>query len=154
MVVLIAYDYFDQNIRSLPKDQDGQFDLSGDEFIDNDVDAFRHAYTSGVFTQELGDSASEICGYLQELSGNGSSRSNSPDSKNMDLWNNSIGRKYGKIAKSKSELAALLKKALEKGELILSPDDARKARFLNISLHQTNRFLLFKKKKLGEIINF
>jgi siroheme synthase (precorrin-2 oxidase/ferrochelatase) len=44
----------------------------------------------------------------------------------MDLWNNAVGRKYGKIAKSRTELAMLLKRALERGELIISVDDPRK----------------------------
>lgn len=48
------------------------------------------------------------------------------NSQEMDLWNNSIGRKYGRKAKDKSELINLLMKALKKGELMTSPDDKRK----------------------------
>ena len=55
-----------------------------------------------------------------------SSSPNSEASKNMDYWNNEVGRKYGKKAKSREELAELLKKALEAGELIISLDDPRK----------------------------
>jgi hypothetical protein len=44
----------------------------------------------------------------------------------MDLWNNSIGRKYGKQTKTKKALADALKKALKNGELITAPDDPRK----------------------------
>ena len=44
----------------------------------------------------------------------------------MDYWNNEVGRKYGKKAKLKQELAELLHRALKNGELIISLDDPRK----------------------------
>ena len=43
----------------------------------------------------------------------------------MDLWNNAVGRKYGKKTDSRSELADLIKKALENKELIIDPNDSR-----------------------------
>lgn len=46
----------------------------------------------------------------------------------MDLWNNAVGRKYGKVAENRDELAKKLQEALEKGELITDPDDPRKYR--------------------------
>ena len=48
-----AYEYFDKNIRSLPKNKDGEVDQFARGLVNNDVDAFRHAYVSGVFTKEL-----------------------------------------------------------------------------------------------------
>lgn len=48
-----SYQYFDKNIRPLPKNESGEFIITRKYFYDNDVDAFRHAYTSGVFTQEF-----------------------------------------------------------------------------------------------------
>ena len=42
-----AYEYFDKNIRSLPKNEDGKVDQYANGLADNDVDAFRHAYVSG-----------------------------------------------------------------------------------------------------------
>ena len=45
-----AYTYFDQNIRKLPRKKDGSFDGSTGEMSNNDADAFRHAYASGIFT--------------------------------------------------------------------------------------------------------
>lgn len=45
-----AYKYFDENIRPLKKDTSGKVDPSAEGLVDNDVDAFRHAYVSGVFT--------------------------------------------------------------------------------------------------------
>lgn len=47
-----SYVYFDKNIRSLPKNNDGTINLRSSLLHDNDVDAFRHAYTSGIFVQE------------------------------------------------------------------------------------------------------
>ena len=44
----------------------------------------------------------------------------------MDLWNNAVGRKYGKKAKSRDELFKFLMEALKEGELIITPDDERK----------------------------
>ena len=43
----------------------------------------------------------------------------------MDLWNNSIGRKYGRNTSSRKDLAEKLKEALEKGEIIIDPNDPR-----------------------------
>ncbi len=47
-----GYLYFDKYIRKLPKNPDGSINEFSPRFADNDVDAFRHAYVSGVFTQE------------------------------------------------------------------------------------------------------
>lgn len=44
----------------------------------------------------------------------------------MDLWNNSVGRAYGKKAKSWDELYQMLMKSLKEGELIIEPSDKRK----------------------------
>ena len=49
-----AYEYFDRNIRALPKSSDGKINPRARGLEDNDVDAFRHAYVGGVFTQEYG----------------------------------------------------------------------------------------------------
>ena len=42
----------------------------------------------------------------------------------MDLWNNSIGRKYGEITSSRTDLAKLIENALDE-ELIIDPNDPR-----------------------------
>lgn len=121
-----AYEYFDENIRKLPKNPDGTINTSGRELYDNDVDAFRHAYVSGVFTQEYGEFVADIFGRLNEL-GPGDLYSNSanPRSMNMDLWNNGVGRKYGDKTKVRGTLLKALKKALEAGELITNLNDKR-----------------------------
>ena len=69
----------------------------------------------------------KFLGDAQEVFPGGSSNpQNSDAAKNMDKWNNEVGRKYGKNTKSREELAKLLQKALENGELIISLDDPRK----------------------------
>jgi len=52
---LEGYVYFDKHIRTLPKNPDGAINIYALGLADNDVDAFRHAYVSGVFTQEYGE---------------------------------------------------------------------------------------------------
>lgn len=122
-----AYDIFDKNVRRLPRNKDGKIDPSLGGFYDNDVDAFRHAYVSGVFTQEYNETAANVFGQGNELlPADLYSNSNNPGSENMDLWNNSIGRKYGAKTKSRKGLAKKLLQALKKGELITNPNDKRK----------------------------
>ncbi|MBT6120823.1 hypothetical protein HOH45_05085 [bacterium] len=116
-----AYVYFDKNICELPRKESGEFNESGGGMQNNDADAFRHAYVSGVMTQIFSEPISEKMGLVVEWRGK-----NPENQKNMDLWNNSVGRKYGKQANTKEELADFLKQALENGELILSLDDLRK----------------------------
>ena len=84
----VAYIYFDTKIRPLPKDENGQIDATASGLVDNDVDAFRHAYVSGVFTQEYNEQTANILGWLNE----GTSILSPFGSTNMDLWNNSVGR--------------------------------------------------------------
>ena len=122
-----GYRYFNENIRHLVMKENGEVDYSKNVLWDNDVDAFRHAYVSGAYALEYNEDVSEKLGVIQEhIPFGGSSSPNSDASKNMDYWNNEVGRKYGKKAKSREELAELLKKALEAGELIISLDDPRK----------------------------
>ena len=122
-----AYKYFNENIRPLVMKENGEVDLNKNKLWDNDVDAFRHAYVSGAYAFEYNEDVSEKLGVIQEhIPFGGSSSPNSEASKNMDYWNNEVGRKYGKKAKSREELAELLKKALEAGEMIISLDAPRK----------------------------
>jgi hypothetical protein len=115
-----AYEYFDKNIRPLPKQENGEFHVSKEKFYDNDVDAFRHAYTSGVFTQEESALFANLAGIYNEYKG-----TNPINVQNMDLWNNAVGRKYGKKTTSKKELAEMLKKVLQTKELITDSNDPR-----------------------------
>jgi len=65
-----SYVYFNQHIRALPKDVSGNIDATQAGFVDNDVDAFRHAYVSGVFVLERGVTSAKFYGFLQEQRGN------------------------------------------------------------------------------------
>lgn len=79
-----AYAYFDKEIRPLPKTPEQKIDVEGPGLSDNDVDAFRHAYVSGVFTQEYGEKAAETFGLLNEWSpGDLYSNSRNPGGKNL-----------------------------------------------------------------------
>lgn len=119
------YVYIDTHIRKLPKNSKGGFDEFSGEFVNNDIDALRHAYVSGVYTIEFGEDIAELLGRLNELCApsSGNERENE---ENMDLWNNCIGRKYGRMSKSKEDLIENLIRALKNGELILDPKDQRK----------------------------
>jgi hypothetical protein len=43
------YNYIDKEIRKLPKTESVDFDEFQEGYQDNDVDALRHAYVSGVY---------------------------------------------------------------------------------------------------------
>ena len=120
-----AYEFIDRNLKKLPRSEDGSFNEFADGFADNDVDALRHAYVSGVYTMEYSEDTAEKLGRLQELVFSDSSSAH-PQSENMDLWNNAVGRKYGKKSKSREQLFKFLLEALKSEELIISPDDERK----------------------------
>lgn len=115
-----SYQYFDVNIRPLPKKVDGTIDTLSVGFQDNDVDAFRHAYVSGVFSLEYSEKAALVLGWMNEFV----FPSAIPD-RNMDLWNNAIGRSLAKKHRSRKKLAGAVKSALLSGELIVTPKDDR-----------------------------
>lgn len=117
---LEGYLYFDEHIRPLPKKPDGTIDTFKPGFQDNDIDAFRHAYVSGIFALEYGEKVALVLGWMNEFV----FPSMIPD-RNMDLWNNAIGRSLAKKQRTKGSLAAAVKDALSKGKLITTPNDAR-----------------------------
>ena len=84
---LEAYKYFDKHIRPFPKKDDGSLDLGNATLQHNDVDAFRHAYVSGVFTHEYGEKGAKLAEWLNEKFVRGSR----PGDENMDFWNNAVG---------------------------------------------------------------
>ena len=120
-----GYKYFDQNIRKIFNLPNGQ----KAKLADNDVDAFRHAYASGIFTQVYGEAAADFFGrinegfligwYLNKI------EDNNPKRLNMELWNNEVGRAYGKKAKDRKQLLEMLHRALKNGELIVDLNDSR-----------------------------
>lgn len=117
-----GYRYFDREIRPLPKKPNGDIDELADDFDGNDVDAFRHAYVSGVFAQEYGEQVAMVLGWMNEWTSLASPRG----STNMDLWNNAVGRRLGLESESTTDLARKVKEALISGELIINKDDERK----------------------------
>lgn len=130
---LEAYQYFHENIRPLPMDEHGRFDFSRGEAHNNDVDAFRHAYVSGVYAMEKGDPVANVLGQANEIVSDikHNTYHHTTDEahyaeKNMDLWNNEQGRRLAVGATSKEEIAERVKEALEKGELITHPGEEGK----------------------------
>ena len=121
-----AYQYFDLHIRKLPRNADGTIKSFGPGIDDNDVDAFWHAYVSGVFTQEFGETIANLLGLLNEFDPiSSASNTIDPRSRNMDLWNNRVGRKYGKKTNGRKTLLKLIHQALKNGELIVDLKDKR-----------------------------
>lgn len=117
-----SYKYFHENIHPIERDEEGRLKVHN-----NDVDAFRHAYVSGVMTQIYGGVGANILGQLKEIQGD-IENNQPPEEKNMDLWNNAVGRKYGDQTHSRNKLADLLKQALKNGELIITVDQNEDSR--------------------------
>ncbi|UIT36681.1 hemolysin [Xylella fastidiosa subsp. morus] len=89
-------------------------------------DAFRHAYASGAMTREYGETAAHLFGDLNEIRGD--FIHNQPEyEKNMDKWNNSVGRNIGKDSTSSDEIARRVYDAMKRGHLITDPwNDTRR----------------------------
>ena len=88
-------------------------------------DAFRHAYASGAMSMEYGETAARIFGDLNEIRGDLTHNQPSYE-KNMDKWNNSVGRDIGKDAANSDEVARRVNDAMKRGDLITDPwSDAR-----------------------------
>ena len=148
------YRRLDKDLRLIPKKSDGSIDPYGLGLEDNDVDALRHAFISGVYTLEYNAPVAEMLGRLQEFS-TFDSRYTSSLSENMDLWNNSVGRAYGKKAKSWDELYQMLMKSLREGELIIDPSDSRKYRGDKSIKRQPKSFVIkIKENKTGANTEF
>jgi hypothetical protein len=123
--LLDLYKRLDKDLRPMPKKPDGSIDPYGLGLEDNDVDALRHAFISGVYTIEYNGGTAELLGRLNELT-TFDSQSSSTLSENMDLWNNAVGRFHGKKVKTWDELYVKLMKALKANELIIDLKDSRK----------------------------
>ena len=123
--LLDLYTRLDKDLRPMPKKPDGSIDPYGLGLEDNDVDALRHAYISGVYTIEYNEGTAELLGRLNELT-TFDSQSTSGLSENMDLWNNAVGRYYGKKARTLDDLYLKLIQALKVKELIIDLKDPRK----------------------------
>ena len=67
------------------------------------LDAFRHAYTSAAITQEHGALIALIAGHANEIKG--ALKGQDSKERNMDNWNNAVGRDIGEVADSRDEIA-------------------------------------------------
>lgn len=149
-----VYNWFDKEIRPLPKKADGTVNEFAEGLVDNDVDALRHAYVSGVYTLEFSEQTAEVMGRLNEFVGFNSS-SSSIGSENMDLWNNNIGRIKARQAKNRRELYDLLIKSLRGGELIIDPKDTRKYKGSKLIKKMPKSFVIkIKENKTGANLEF
>nr|MBA2404714.1 hypothetical protein [Bdellovibrionales bacterium] len=61
------YIWIDKEVRTLPKKPDGTIDQYGAGLIDNDIDALRHSFLSGVYTIEFSSETAELLGRLNEF---------------------------------------------------------------------------------------
>ena len=148
-----VYILIDKHLRTLPKNKDGTINTEAKGFQHNDVDALRHAYVSGVFTMEYNEKAAIFLGGLRERfpgTSAGTSGPNKETSRNMDLWNNSVGQKYGKKSKTREELFQYLLQALKNGELITDLNDTRKYSSNKV----TEQVIVLKESETGENLSF
>ncbi len=122
---LEVYQLIDSHYKPMPKKPDGSIDEYAKGLGNNDIDALRHAYVSGRYTMEFGEATADILGRMNEFKNFKFGDKEIP-SENMDLWNNSVGRRYSKKVKTGKELFDFLLKALKAGELIIDLKDKRK----------------------------
>jgi hypothetical protein len=120
-----VYQFIDTLYKPMPKKSDGTIDEYAKGLSNNDIDALRHSYVSGKYVMEFGEVTADLMGRLNEFKNFNFGNKDVP-SENMDLWNNAVGRSYGKKAKTIKELFDLLLKALKNGELIIDLKDQRK----------------------------
>ena len=122
---LEIYQFINTHYKPMPTKPDGTIDEYAKGLSNNDIDALRHSYVSGRYTMEFGEVTADLMGRLNEFKNFNFGKKEVP-SDNMDLWNNAVGRMYGKKAKSGKELFEMLIKALKNGELIQDVKDPRK----------------------------
>lgn len=85
------------------------------------LDAFRHAYASAAMAQDYGSATANIFGNANEI--NGDFLHDQPASeKNMDLYNNKVGRDISVGTESRDQIAEKVYSALIAGTLITDPN--------------------------------
>jgi hypothetical protein len=130
-----AYKYYEKYVGSIPLKilPNGK---TRPDLHNSEVDAFRHAYASGIMAMEYGENAANALGQGYELKNDynnynlpDGTRKQSPEQiskeNNMDLWNNKIGRDISVGCASNDQLASKLAKALAAGQFITNPSDPR-----------------------------
>jgi hypothetical protein len=145
------YLLIDKHYKKMPRNSDGLIKSSDPSYNDNEIDSLRHSYVSAVYVIEFSYETSELLGRLNEFD----PRRNEIRSKNMDLWNNSVGRSYGRKFKRGEELFFALLKALKEGELIILPSDPRKYKGPKSIKRLPKSFVIkVKENKTGAYIEF
>ena len=135
----------------MSRNSDGLIKSSDLSYNDNEIDSLRHSYVSAVYVIEFSYETSELFGRLNEFD----PRRNEIRSRNMNLWNNSLGRIYGKKFKRGEELFFSLLKALKEGELIITPSDPRKYKGpMSIKRLPKSFVIKVKENKTGSNIEF
>lgn len=151
---LEVYQLINKHYKSMPKKADGSIDEYARGLANNDIDALSHSFVSGVYTMEYGETTADMLGRLNEIRHFNFGEKVDP-SENMDLWNNAVGRKYGKKVKSRKELFELLLKALKDGEVIIEPKDTRKYKGEKSIRRVPNDFVIkIKETKTGANVEF
>lgn len=103
----------------------------------DETDAFRHSLMMAYYTLKYGDFAAHKIGDFHE--DEGEARGQDPKEKNMDLWNNAIGRQTAKEIKKEMKgkeqffsfdqlvdiIAVRLRDKIKNGELITDINDKR-----------------------------
>lgn len=69
--------------------------------MDDEIDAFRHAYMQAYITVTQGKEVAKIIGDIYEKWGDYTESQNAKQ-RNMDLWNNEIGRQIGEEIKNET----------------------------------------------------
>lgn len=145
------YLLIDKHYKKMPRNSDGSIKSGDPSYNDNDIDSLRHSYVSAVYVIEFSYETAELLGRLNEFD----PRRNEIRSRNMDLWNNSVGRGYGKKFNRGEELFLALLKALKESELIITPSDPRKYKgSKNIKRLPKSFVIKVKENKTGANIEF
>ncbi|MDR6673962.1 hypothetical protein [Xanthomonas sp. 1678] len=117
-----AYRYYEQlSGTPLARRPDGSFAAQGHN---DELDAFRHAYTSGRVTQVAGG-MQWVARHFGNDAEIGAAHPNDPYEHRMDLWNNEAGRRLGDAAADAPDLAQRTYAALRNGELATGLSDPR-----------------------------
>ena len=100
----------------------------------NEADAFKHVYMQWYLAHYYGEKVAKFLGDMHE-----NETPNAPQGeRNMDLWNNSVGREIARkmkpffyyTKKNKEEIndiiSRIIYKKMRRGELITTPNDKRK----------------------------
>lgn len=119
----------------------------------DEVDAFRHTFMQTLLSLKIGETAARRLGTAWEDQGT-ILREQDSDERNMDQWNNAVGREIAREVKTTIEgknytqqevediVAEKVMQRMRKGDLITDPSDKRKYNersFKDRILHPKNR---------------